>query len=229
MRFTRRFRRSQDDAAPREEMVRTQLEARGITDGPTLAAMRAVPREAFVPEQLRDHAYDDQALPIGYGQTISQPYIVAAMTASLGYARETMPEHSPDSVLDVGTGSGYQAAVLAQMGARVSSIERDPSMAAAARERLARLGYEVEVVVGDGSSGYMDRAPFSGIVVGAGVPAVPDPLVDQLAVGGRLVIPIGPREGQQLTIIERRRTGTTLRTTDACVFVPLVGEYGYRV
>ena len=228
MRFTRLFRRSDEDAAPRDEMVRTQLEARGISDGPTLAAMRAVPRDAFVPEQLREHAYDDQALPIGYGQTISQPYIVAVMTAALGYQRETSPAHAPHTLLDVGTGSGYQAAILAQLGAWVTSIERDPNIAAAAHERLSRLGYDIEVVVGDGSTGYTDRAPFSGIVVGASVPTIPDPLIDQLADGGRLVIPIGPREGQHLTIVERRRTGTTLRTADGCVFVPLIGEFGYR-
>jgi protein-L-isoaspartate(D-aspartate) O-methyltransferase len=228
MRLGRLFRKSDDNSGPREEMVRTQIEARGITDAPTLAAMRAVPREAFVPDHLRDHAYDDQALPIGYGQTISQPYIVAVMTAALGYRGENSPEHAPTRLLDVGTGSGYQAAVLAQLGAQVTTIERDPAIAAAARERLARLGYDIEVVVGDGSSGYPDRAPFSGIVVGAGVPAIPDPLIDQLADGGRLVIPIGPREGQHLTILERRRLGTTTRTADEVVFVPLLGEHGYR-
>jgi protein-L-isoaspartate(D-aspartate) O-methyltransferase len=212
----------------RERMVRDQLVARGIHDRPTLAAMALVPREAFVPEDRRERAYDDSPLSIGHGQTISQPYIVARMTQLLGLAALGWPWNgTKPSVLDVGTGSGYQAAVLAQSGARVTSIERDADLAAVARERLSRLGYEVEVLVGDGSAGYPAHAPYAGIVVGAASPAVPQPLVDQLADGARLVVPVGSRRSQRLTVVRRRGHRTETRTSDGCVFVPLVGMYGH--
>lgn len=208
-------------------MVRDQLEARGIRDPATLSAMAAVPRELFVPAGREGDAYSDGPLSIGHGQTISQPYMVARMTESLA-----LPDHGwpwadlPPTVLDVGTGSGYQAAILAECGARVVSVERDPDLAATARTRLAAAGYDVEVVVGDGSAGYPPRAPYVGIVVAAGAPRIPEPLTDQLAERGRLVIPIGGTRSQRLTVVIRRGTRTTSSAADACVFVPLVGEFG---
>jgi protein-L-isoaspartate(D-aspartate) O-methyltransferase len=209
-------------------MVRDQLEARGIHDRPTLAAMSLVPRESFVREGREPDAYADGPLSIGRGQTISQPYMVARMTAALELATLGWPwTDSRPSVLDVGTGSGYQAAVLAQCGARVTSVERDPDLAAWARENLRRLGYEVEVHVGDGSAGYLANAPYAGIIVGAGAPRVPSPLKEQLAEGARLAIPVGDRHRQRLTIVQRRGSSFHERTIDPCVFVPLVGAHGH--
>jgi len=209
-------------------MVRDQIEARGIHDRATLAAMSLVRREAFVrPERAAD-AYRDGPLSIGHGQTISQPYMVARMTAALDLGSLGWPwKGHPPSVLDVGTGSGYQAAVLAQCGADVTSIERDPDLAAWARTNLGRQGYDVEVLVGDGSAGYATNAPYAAIVVGAGAPEVPSPLRQQLAEGGRLAIPIGDRRRQRLTIIERHGQRYFERVADPCVFVPLVGEHGH--
>lgn len=206
-----------------------QLEARGITDPDVLAAMRAVPRERFVPQALRKWAYDDRALPIDKGQTISQPYIVARMTQALELP-EWKAAHGGVSpkVLDVGTGSGYQAAVLAQMGMDVTSIELEPDLAADADALLTELGYSVEVLIGDGSLGAPEHAPFAGIVVAAAAPDVPEPLAAQLAAGGRLVIPIGNRHQQVLTIIRRDRDGYDRQLTEAAVFVPLLGEHGFN-
>jgi protein-L-isoaspartate(D-aspartate) O-methyltransferase len=209
-------------------MVRDQIEARGIHDRPTLAAMSLVPREAFVLESRTVDAYADGPLSIGHGQTISQPYMVARMTAALDLVSLGWPwEGAPPSVLDVGTGSGYQAAVLAQCGARVTSIERDRDLAAWARDNLRRQGYEVEVLVGDGSAGFPAHAPYSAIVVGAGAPEVPRPLKEQLADGGRLAIPVGDRRRQRLTIVQRRGHAFDERVADPCVFVPLVGLHGH--
>jgi len=190
--------------------------------------MARVPREAFVPEGREGDAYADGPLSIGHGQTISQPYMVARMTESLGLIELGWPwvDVRP-SLLDVGTGSGYQAAVLAQCGARVTSIERDATLAATARRNLEARGYDVEVIVGDGSAGYAPGAPFSGIVVAAGAPAVPAPLVEQLADGARLVIPVGGDRSQRLTVVRRVGADTEMNTTDACVFVPLVGAHGH--
>lgn len=210
-------------------MVREQLEWRGIRDHATLSAMALVPREAFVPDDRRARAYDDSPLSIGHGQTISQPFIVARMTELLGLAERGWPwTGSRPSFLDVGTGSGYQAAVLAQCGARVTSVERDPDLAAAARERLMRLGYDVEVLVGDGSAGYPAHAPYAGIVVAAASPDVPPPLVEQLDDGARLVVPVGSRRSQRLTVVRRRGRDTDRWTADGCVFVPLLGLHGHR-
>ena len=201
--------------AERERMVRTQLEARGVRDERVLAAMRTVPRHRFVPEEQRDAAYEDGPLPIGHGQTISQPYIVAAMT-------ELLAPGADDVVLDVGTGSGYQAAVLARLARRVYSIEIVPELADAARERLAALGYaNVEVITGDGWAGLPARAPFDGILVAAAPPEVPQALLDQLDVGARLVIPVGQWD-QDLRVYTRTPGGIEQRTVFGVRFVPLV-------
>jgi protein-L-isoaspartate(D-aspartate) O-methyltransferase len=203
-------------------MVAFQLEGRDIQDPRVLAAMGAVPREAFVAASVRDQAYEDHPLPIGAGQTISQPYIVARMT-------QLLAPRPGDRVLDVGTGSGYQAAILAELGCRVTSIERDAGLAAEARDRLAVLGYgdRVTVTGGDGSLGVPDGAPWDGIVVAAAAPAVPDALRDQLADGGRLVIPVGARREQQLLVVERHGSEWLERSDGACVFVPLIGAEGW--
>ena len=210
-------------AAARARMVETQLRARGIRDPRVLAAMGSVPREAFVPAGLEVLAYSDEALPIEHEQTISQPLMVALMT-------ELLAPGPGERVLEVGTGSGYQAAVLAAMGCRVTSVERLAELATTARARLARLGYgdRVEVRVGDGSAGLPGEAPWPLILVAAAAPRVPDALSGQLADGGRLVIPVGRRYEQELVLVERQ--GAKLRTTNhgACVFVPLLGEGGWR-
>jgi protein-L-isoaspartate(D-aspartate) O-methyltransferase len=204
-------------------MVARQLERRGIRDERVLEAMASVPREAFVPGVPASLAYDDRALPIDSGQTISQPYVVARMT-------ELLEVEPGDRVLEIGTGSGYQAAVLAWLGARVSSIERHADLAETARERLRAAGVSgVEVRAGDGSRGDPDGAPWDGIIVTAAAPAIPDALREQLAVGARLVIPVGPRHQQDLVVVERRGEHDWVEWSDgAVVFVPLVGEGGWQ-
>ena len=215
---------SHDDALSRARasMVAQQLERRGIRDPRVLAAMGSVPREAFLPGEPRASAYDDRALPIEQGQTMSQPYIVARMTELL----EVAPG---DRVLEIGTGSGYQAAVLATLGARVVSIERHEPLARAASGALRRAGIEgVEVRVGDGSRGDPAGAPWDGIIVTAAAPDVPDELREQLAIGGRLVIPVGSRQEQQLLVVERRSATDWRDKSDGpVVFVPLVGAGGW--
>lgn len=219
---------SEDTAAAAERMVRTQIEARGIRDADVLRAMRRVPRHRFVDPSLARSAYTDHALPIAAGQTISQPFIVALMTEALDLSawRERHPDAEP-RVLDVGTGSGYQAAVLAEMGAQVVSIERDQRLADSARRLLGELGYAVDVVVGDGSLGLPRAAPFAGVVVAAASPSVPQPLVEQLAPDGRLVVPIGERHEQHLVVVEPAPDGFSQRKLESAVFVPLVGEHGF--
>lgn len=204
-------------------MVAHQLERRGIRDPRVLEVMATTPREEFVPGVPTSLAYDDRALPIEAGQTISQPYMVARMT-------ELLNVEPGDRILEVGTGSGYQAAVLARLGARVTTIERHPDLAESARERLAALGIEgVDMRVGDGSQGEPEGAPWDGIVVTAGAPSIPDALRGQLAIGARLVIPVGPRYQQDLIVVERRGPNDWEEWSDgAVVFVPLVGEGGWH-
>jgi protein-L-isoaspartate(D-aspartate) O-methyltransferase len=197
------------------------LRQRGISDTRVLEAIGRVPREQFVPEDLRRRAYDDRALPIGHGQTISQPFMVAAICSALDLDGD-------ERVLDVGTGSGYQAAVLAELAAEVVTIERVAPLAERARETLAAAGYErVEVRVGDGTLGVPERAPFEGIAVAAAAPSVPEALYAQLAPGGRVVVPIGTRHDQQLEIVIRGPHGPEERSSVPCRFVPLVGEAGF--
>ncbi|MET1053470.1 MAG: protein-L-isoaspartate(D-aspartate) O-methyltransferase [Mycetocola sp.] len=206
----------------RLEMVDTQIEARGIRDARLLDAMRRVPREEFVPPSSRSSAYDDHPLPIGDGQTISQPYVVALTIHAAGVDRSSR-------VLDVGTGSGYAAAVMAELVDRVVTIERHQALSDAARDVLGRLGYtNVDLVVGDGTLGWPDAAPYDAIVVAAAAPQVPQPWLDQVRVGGRIIMPVGsPSYGQRLQRITRRAEGPP-RVVDlgGVTFVPLVGAHG---
>jgi protein-L-isoaspartate(D-aspartate) O-methyltransferase len=205
-------------AMRRDKMVELQIVARGVTDPDVLDAMRTVPRQEFVLERYRDQAYADHPLPIDYGQTISQPYIVALMTEKTGVKRG-------DKVLDVGTGSGYQAAILAQLGAEVYSIEIIPELAESATERLKRLGYDVATTQGDGYFGWEEHAPFDAIIVAAAPDHVPQPLALQLKDGGRLVIPVGP-QGSYQTLWQFGREGDELEAVNlgGVAFVPLTGE-----
>ena len=208
--------------ADRVSMVERQLSARGIRDTRVLEAMRRVPRELFVPPQLRNEAYEDVALPIGFGQTISQPYMVARICAELGL-------RGGERVLDVGTGSGYQAAVLGELAGEVHSIELVPELAARAESALAAAGYadRVHVHVGDGTRGLPEHAPFAAIAVAAAAPALPATLYDQLELRGRLVVPVGGRHEQLLQVVVRSPEGPAVLRTVPCRFVPLLGEEGF--
>ena len=208
----------------RLDMVRRQIERRGVRDHQVLAAMESVPRHLFMPEARWDEAYADNAVAIGEGQTISQPFVVALMTESLDL-------HGDERVLEVGTGSGYAAAVLGRIAKEVYTVERLESLADKARERLERLGYtNVHVLCGDGTLGWASHAPYDAIAVAAGGPKVPQALLDQLAVGGRLVIPVGPDESSQVLVRVTRESETSYRRENIAdvQFVPLIGEHGFE-
>jgi protein-L-isoaspartate(D-aspartate) O-methyltransferase len=203
-------------------MVDTQIAARGILDARVLDAMRAVPRHAFVPEDYASAAYHDRPLPIGHGQTISQPYIVALMTELL-----SLQPH--DRVLEIGTGSGYQAAILAHLSAKVISIERIEPVAERARKLLADLGIgNVTIIVGDGTEGYSPGAPYDGIIITASTPDIPPPLQEQLADGGRLVAPVGGRDLQELVRLVRHGGQIERELYGGVMFVPLIGRHGWQ-
>jgi protein-L-isoaspartate(D-aspartate) O-methyltransferase len=201
----------------RQRMVDDDLRGRGIADERVLQAVLRLPRHEFVPEAYRSQAYEDHPLPIGEGQTISQPYIVAIMLEALAL-------QPTDTVLEVGTGSGYATALLAELTARVVAVERSPALAASAMQTLSRLGYnDVKVVVGDGSQGFAAAAPYDAILVSAATAAVPQALLSQLREdGGRMIIPVGPAESQQLQLIRMQAGRAVLTLCGACRFVPLV-------
>lgn len=206
----------------RRAMIETQIERRGVRDARVLSAMCSIPRHAFVPSDLRWQAYEDAPLPIGAGQTISQPYMVAAMTASLKLIGN-------ERVLEVGAGCGYQAAVLSKLGREVVTLEYRAELAAATSKRLAEMHYDnIHVHCGDGTLGLPDMAPFNAILVAAGAPSVPKPLLSQLAEGGRMVIPVGSLENQELQFIERSRDIFQTTVLDSCRFVPLIGAHGWK-
>ena len=202
-------------------MVRTQIEGRGIHDPAVLRAMRKIPRHRFVPEALQEQAYEDGPLAIGHKQTISQPYTVAAMSEALDLTGK-------ERVLEIGTGSGYQTAILAELAEWVYSIERIPELAKTARTVLDELGYDnVAIRVGDGTRGWKSEAPFHCIIVTAGAPQVPEPLLQQLAEAGRLVIPVGDPYTQSMTRVTRRGKEFITENLGAYRFVELIGEYGW--
>jgi protein-L-isoaspartate(D-aspartate) O-methyltransferase len=203
-------------------MVAEQIAARGVKDERVLAAMRKVPRHEFLPEAIRGMAYGDHALPLGEGQTISQPYMVALMT-------ELLELQDTERVLEIGTGSGYQAAVLAELCEKVYTVERVKLLAERARATLDRLGYtRVAIKVYDGTYGWKDMAPFDAIMVTAGSPDIPAPLVEQLREGGRLVIPVGERYGQMLVKAVKTAGGIITAKSIPCLFVPLIGNHGWK-
>jgi protein-L-isoaspartate(D-aspartate) O-methyltransferase len=207
----------------RQRMVETQLRQRGIQDERVLSAMQRVPRHEFVAERYQRQAYDDNPLPIGEGQTISQPYIVALMLELL----VVQPEQR---ILEIGTGSGYQTALLAELVQHVYTIERHPALAYAAQQTLQRLGYSnVTIEIGDGTAGLPVHAPFDSIVVAAAAPVVPESLFGQLKEDGRLVIPVGTPEAQQLLLVRKIEGKPLVSEQTGCRFVPLIGEQGYRI
>jgi protein-L-isoaspartate(D-aspartate) O-methyltransferase len=207
----------------RQDMVRRQIEARGVTDPKVLAAMYKVPRHLFVSDALRDQAYGDFPLPIGEQQTISQPYIVAEMTQALQPGKD-------DRILEIGTGSGYQAAILAEIVFRVYTIEKIHPLYTKSRKVFDKLHYHNIVTrYSDGTSGWEDESPFDGIIVTAGSPSIPKPLISQLAAGGRMVIPVGDLYSQELIKIYKDEHGIHKTNLGGCRFVKLVGEYGWRV
>jgi protein-L-isoaspartate(D-aspartate) O-methyltransferase len=203
-------------------MVETQLEPRGINDPDVLDAFRTVPRDAFVPPALGGSAYGDHALPIGDGQTISQPFMVALMTQALDLSRD-------HKVLEIGTGSGYQTAILAELAGQVFSVERMPALADRARDILESLGVtNVAIRVGDGTIGWKEFEPFDRIIVTAGAPEIPPSLIEQLDDPGRMVIPVGTHGIQDLKIITKDRGAIEMQSAGGCVFVPLVGREGWE-
>ena len=208
--------------AQRRDMVGSQLRARGIRDERVLAAMSHVPRHEFVPVEFRDQVYEDHPIPIGEGQTVSQPYIVAIMLQALAL-------DPSDTVLEIGTGSGYQTALLAELTRQVYSVERHASLARTAEATLRRLGYSnVQVLLGDGTNGLPDHAPFDAIVVSAAAPQIPPPLFEQLCDGGRMVIPVGPAPAQELQLVRKKAGQPVISSLEGCRFVPLIGSKGYH-
>jgi protein-L-isoaspartate(D-aspartate) O-methyltransferase len=209
-------------AAERRAMIETQIRKRGVSSPRVLDAMAAVPRHEFVPEKFRSYAYIDKPLPIGEGQTISQPFMVAAMAEALELT-------GCERVLEIGAGSGYQAAVLSLLAREVITVESRTSLALAAQERLSALGYaNVNVHNGDGSAGFPDAAPYDAILVTAGAPEIPRVLADQLQEGGRLVIPVGDQDNQNLVQARQENGDLKIRALFGCRFVPLLGRYGWR-
>ena len=212
-----------DFTSARKKMVASQLEARGIRDHRVLTAMAEVPRHLFVDESLRDEAYDDNPLPIGEGQTISQPYMVAIMT-------ELLQLLGSEIILEIGTGSGYQAAVLSKLCRWVYTVERIKSLSERAQEITKAGGYEnITFIVGDGTEGWPEAAPYDGIIVTAGAPRIPDTFVSQLRLGGKLVIPVGDRFSQTLQRVIKTEQGTTIENHTGCRFVDLIGRWGWVV
>ena len=203
-------------------MVAQQLRQRGISDERLLAAMAKVPRHEFVSQQNWPEAYADHPIPIAEQQTTSQPYMIAAMVQAAGVKPE-------DRVLEIGAGSGYQTAVLAELAGQVFAVERYASLTEAARTTLERLGYRnAKVVTGDGSLGFPEAAPYDAIIVSAAAPRIPPALVEQLAMGGRLIVPVGESDQQVVQLVQRNADGTTsIRTLEGCRFVPLIGEQGF--
>ncbi len=211
-----------DFSSARKSMVEYQLQARGIQDADVLRVMGKVPRHLFLPEELWNYAYEDHPLSIGWGQTISQPYMVAIMT-------ELLNVRPSDKVLEVGTGSGYQTAILAELAHYVVSIERIKELAEGAEQRLKDLGYSnIKVICGDGSLGYPKEAPYDAIIVTAGSPEVPDSLKKQLNEGGRLVIPVGGTNLQVLLKIIKKKDDYLIEKHTSCIFVPLIGSEGWK-
>ena len=216
------MKRSASYGRERRNMVEKQLRARGIRDDRVLEAFLGVPRHRFVPDNWIDRAYDDGPVPIGHDQTVSQPYMIAAMIQ----AARVSPGNR---VLDVGTGSGYQAALLAAMKAQVFSVERIPELAGRAADRLAELGCrEVRQRVADGTLGWEEYAPFESIIVGAASPGIPEPLLQQLSESGRLVIPVGRDYSQVLHVVTRKGDGYRTDRAERCVFVPLIGQFAWK-
>lgn len=204
-------------------MVEEQLRQRRIRDERVLAAMQSVPRHEFVGPEYEEQAYEDHPIPIGSGQTVSQPYIVAAMLESLALKAE-------DIVLEVGTGSGYQTALLSELVSRVFTIERHAALAEDAQRRLERLGYRnVMVFLGDGSQGLADHAPFDAISVGAAAPRIPDALFQQLREGGRMILPVGSSDSQELYLVRKQQGRQEIARMESCRFVPLIGSQGFTV
>jgi protein-L-isoaspartate(D-aspartate) O-methyltransferase len=202
----------------RGRMVETQLRARGIRDARLLLAMEHVPRHEFVEARYRDQAYEDHPIPIDAGQTVSQPYMVALML-------EILQLEPRSNVLEIGTGSGYQTAVVAEISAHVYSVERHPQLACQAQQTLSRLGYtNLTLRVGDGGQGWAEYAPFDAIVVSAAATQIPAPLFDQLREGGRMIIPVGPHEGQELQLVRKRQGEPLINLREGCRFVPLISS-----
>jgi protein-L-isoaspartate(D-aspartate) O-methyltransferase len=208
-------------ADQRREMVKSHIRSRGIADEPLLRALERVPREQFLAERYRTKAYEDHPLPIGEGQTISQPYIVAIMLAALAL-------RPSDRVLEVGTGSGYQTALLAELTQHVYSIERQETLSQEAAAVLAGLHYtNITLVTGDGTQGLPQHAPYDAIIVSAAAPRIPQPLFEQLAEGGRVVLPVGPQQGQELQLVHKRDGQPVITSLGGCAFVPLIGTQVY--